>query len=408
MQTKKSTCTDCGPSAVNHFITKTVLIMDWILSPVNGFFMAITNSFFKFLNFLGIKNVGVGFLVLLSKIGITQIRDYYDDKNSDRTKVLWDAALARGIKMYEIRFFGQPTELFWSEYKGKKLLFECLPRPEPTSPAFSWMDNKGIMRKKFAQENLPIAIGDTCFTFKHAKEILKKVDGSVITKPNIGSRSRHTTIHVDTEEKLKKAFKIAKKLSPWVIVEEELRGIVHRVTLIGGKLVAVMRRDPPFVIGDGVSTIHVLVEKENTNPKRHGPYFHQIPFDEFSDQEISRQGLTWNTVPEKNKMIVVRNNIGRSQGGSNSNLTDTVHPENKILFEKIAKFVGDPIIGMDFIIEDVSKSWVDQLPCGAIELNSVPFLDLHHFPLYGEPVDASGRLWDFIYPEVSSTNIAPK
>lgn len=408
MNSEKTVCPDCGPSTINHPLSKAVLIIDWLFSPVNGFFMSITKKASAFLDKLGVRNLGISFFVLLSKIGVTRIVDWYDGQNSDRAKCLWETAKARGIKMYEIRFFGRSPELFWSDYNGKKILFECLPRPLPLSPAFYWMDNKGVMREKFAKAGLPIAIGDVCFSYRHALEVLEKVNGLVITKPNIGSRSRHTTIHIKTPEELKKAFKIAKKLSPWVIVEQELKGIVHRVTLIGGKMVAVMRREPPFVIGDGFSTIKELVLRENQNPKRHGPHFHEIPMDEFANEELARQNLSWQTVPLKDQMVVVRNNIGRSSGGSNTDLTPTVHPENKILFEKIAKFVGDPIIGMDFIIEDVSKPWPAQYPSGAIELNSVPFLDLHHYPLFGDPVDASGALWDIVYPEASSTSKLPR
>ncbi|MDB4939761.1 MAG: Cyanophycin synthase [Candidatus Doudnabacteria bacterium] len=408
MQNQKTTCPDCGPSTVNHFLSKTILIIDWTLSPVNGFFMSITKTIINLLNHLGFRNIGINFFVFLSKVGLAQISEHNQEDNSDRTKCLWEAAEARGIKMYQIRILDKPTELFWSEKNHKKLLFECLPRPLPLSEAFYWMDDKGAMRKKFAEANLPIGIGEICFTYKHALEVLKKVNGSVITKPNVGSRSRHTTIHISNPEMLKKAFKIAKKLSPWVIVEQELKGTVYRVTLIGGELAAVMRRDPPFVIGDGISNLKELVLKENQNPKRHGPHFHEIPIDNFTDEEIARQGLTWNTIPENGKMIIVRNNIGRSSGGSNSDITDKVHPENKKLFEKIAKVVGDPIIGMDFIIEDMNKSWTEQYPCGAIELNSVPFLDLHHFPLYGNAVDASGKLWDFVYRDSSSISMSPK
>ncbi|GAC1571816.1 MAG: hypothetical protein NVS3B9_0680 [Candidatus Doudnabacteria bacterium] len=370
--------------------------------------MSITERFFGFLRLLGIKNLGISFFKVLSKIGVTEIRDWYDDKNSDRAKCLWETAKIRGIKMYEIRFFGQSPELFWSEYRGKKSIFECLPRPLPLSKAFYWMDNKGIMKEKFNQAGLPIALGAVCTTYSQALEVLNKLAAPVITKPNIGSRSRHTTIHITTPEELKKAFNIAKRLSPWVIVEQELKGTVHRVTLIGGKLIAVMRRDAPFVKGDGASTIKELVEKENLNPKRKGPYFHEIPMDEFANEELQRQGLQWSSVLPLDKLVIVRNNIGRSSGGSNTDLTPLVHPENKILFEKIALSVGDPLIGMDFIIEDVTKPWSGQLPCGTIELNSVPFLDLHHFPLYGDPVDASGALWDIVYPEASSVSMSPR
>ncbi len=408
MSESKVICPDCGPSTINHLLSKTVLIIDWIFSPVNGFFMSITKNFLRFLDSIGIKNLGVYFFILLSKIGITQIRSSPDSENSDRARCLWEAAEKRRIKMFEIRFFGKSTELFWCECENKKLLFECLPRPMPLTPAFYWMDNKGVMREKFLAAGLPIARGGVCFRFSKALKILEETKGAVITKPNIGSRSRHTTIHISDPKSLKKAFKIAKKLSPWVIVEQELKGTVHRVTLIGGKLTAVMRRDPPFVIGDGASTIQQLIKIENQNPKRHGPHFHEIPIDEFTNEEIFRQGLTLDSIPLMAEKIIVRNNIGRSSGGSNSDLTPLTHPKNRDLFEKIAKVVGDPVIGMDFIIEDISVPWETQMPCGAIELNSVPFLDLHHFPLYGESVDASGALWDVVFPSSASTKNLPK
>ncbi len=408
MSEQKVLCPDCGPSTINHFLSKTVLIIDWIFSPVNSFFMSITKLAQRFIYFLGIKNLGIYFFIALSKVGITKIVISPDADNSDRAKCLWIAAEERGIKIFEIRFFGKSTELFWCEYQEKKILFECLPRPMPLSQAYFWMDNKGIMRKKFSDAGLPIAVGTVAFRFSKALQLLKEIGAPLITKPNIGSRSRHTTIHISDPQGLKKAFKIAKKLSPWVIVEQELKGTVHRVTLIGGALTAVMRRDPPFVIGDGKSTIAKLIEQENLNPKRQGPHFHQIPIDEFTLDEISRQGLALELVPEKKQKIIIRNNIGRSSGGSNSDLTPNVHPENRELFEKIAKVVGDPLIGMDFIIEDVSISWKSQSPCGAIELNSVPFLDLHHFPLYGDVVDASGALWDVVFPSSASTKNLPK
>jgi cyanophycin synthetase len=306
-------------------------------------------------------------------------------------------------------------ELFVAEYDGKKLLFEALPRPRgPHSKGYYWMDNKAKMRTEFMKAGIPVAFGGVAFTFKGAKKVLDRVkslysealalgkpsgSGFVITKPHIGSRSRHTNIHLLTDQDLMRGFKIAKRLSPFVIVEQELSGMVHRASVLGGRLVAVLRREPPYVIGDGVRNVKELVEEENRNPKRQGPYFHQIPIDEQTEAELARLGLSYTTIPVSGEMVIVRNNIGRSSGGSNSDVTDLVHPDNKVLFERVASVIDDPIIGIDFIIEDISKSWKEQYPCGVIECNSVPFLDLHHFPLRGNVVDTSGALWDIVWPD---------
>jgi hypothetical protein len=46
----------------------------------------------------------------------------------------------------------------------------------------------------------------------------------------------------------------------------------------------------------------------------------------------------------------------------------------------------------------------EQQPCGVIECNSLPFIDLHHFPLYGNVVNAAGALWDSVFPGSNKKN----
>src|SRR6185436_1422998 len=123
-----------------------------------------------------------------------------------------------------------------------------------------WMDDKGLMKKRFMAASIPVAKGGVAFWFSTAKKIWQSVGGPVITKPNFGSRSRHTIIHINSESELRHGFNVAKVLSPWVIVEAELTGSVHRATVIGGKVIGVLRRDPPQVIGDGKHTVRALLE----------------------------------------------------------------------------------------------------------------------------------------------------
>ena len=99
-------------------------------------------------------------------------------------------------------------------------------------------------------------------------------------------------------------------------------------------------------------------------------------------------------MPRFGEKIIVGTKIGRSQGGTNVDVTDEVHLENKKLFLDIAKYLKDPLIGLDFIIEDIKKPWRGQMPCGTIEINTIPFLDLHMYPFSGTPRDLSGMLWD--------------
>jgi cyanophycin synthetase len=295
--------------------------------------------------------------------------------------------------------------IFVAEHNGQRIVFDILPRIGSShSPSVAWMDDKGIMREKFAPQNFPIARGGFAETEREALNLFEKIGGTVIVKPRSGSRSRHTTIHITTREQLIKAFWVAKQLSPWVVVEEELKGYVHRVTLVKGKVVGVMRREPPHVVGDGISTIRTLVEKENLNPARHGPLFHMLHLDEEARAELAHQGLAFESIPPLGKLVPLGQKVGRGSGGSTTDFTQTTHPENIELFEKIGAFMQDPLVGVDFIIEDMTRPHGEQQPCGVIECNSLPFIDLHHFPLYGNVVNAAGALWDSVFPGSNKKN----
>ena len=95
--------------------------------------------------------------------------------------------------------------------------------------------------------------------------------------------------------------------------------------------------------------------------------------------------------------MTLNQKVSRSYGATTSDMTPVTHPENVKLFEKIGRVLGDSLVGIDFIVNDISKPWTEQKRCGVIECNSLPFLDLHHYPFTGTPRDAAGALWDAVF-----------
>jgi cyanophycin synthetase len=194
-------------------------------------------------------------------------------------------------------------------------------------------------------------------------------------------------------------FKKARKLSPLVVIEEELHGGLFRGTLIGGKLVGVVRRDQPSVTGDGLRTVQELFEEENKRSQRAGPIFHKILIDKEANIELERQNVKMSDIIEKGKVVTFSQKTSRGCGGTTTEITDITHPKNIEMLEHVAKFLDDPLIGVDFIIEDITKSWKDQPRSGIIECNSLPFIDLHHYVMFGKPNNVAGKLWDLVLPE---------
>lgn len=395
----KTVCPDCGPTPIPHAIEKWSITTNWIWKPYNLLMDEIWRVSEPLFMKMGGERLGLPVFRIFSLLGIGKIVEEPTEKDSMRLTRLWQEAKRRGIDMKELYVFGRPTELCVARFKGRTRIFTGLPRPDGApSRGLSWMDDKGIMKKKFQAQAIPVAKGGVAFLLSKAKKIWRSVNNTVITKPNQGSRSRHTTIHINSEQDLERGFSIAKILSPWVVVEAELRGPVHRATVIGGSVVGVLRRDPAQVTGDGVHTIAELVESENLNPFRNGEIFHKIELGPEADEELKYQGLSRLSVPRKGQTVVLHQKVGRLSGASNADVTDSTHPENIRIFEKVAQALGDPLVGIDFIISDISKSWREQPDAGVIECNSLPFIDLHHAPMTGKPRNAAGALWDIVLP----------
>jgi D-alanine-D-alanine ligase-like ATP-grasp enzyme len=392
-------CKDCEPAQESHFVAYTSVVLGWVDEP---FFNLMEKLFNNLAEKLADK-ITLPFFNLMVFLGFGRWSDKPDTKDTWRTKCFWDEAKCRGIKMKEFHL-GPIQDGFVAEFKGKKITFDGLPRPGfQESPALKWMDDKGIMKKKFLREGLPVARGGVALTKKGALKIFNKLTKPekkpLITKPNLGSRSRHTTIHINTEKDLLIGFKKAKKLSPLVVIEEELHGSLFRGTLIGGKLVGVVRRDPPAVIGDGIHSLQELLDKENQRPERNGPIFHKIIIDKEANEELARQNIKLEDIPEKNKVVTFSQKTSRGCGGTTTEVTNITHPENVEMLEHVAKFLADPLIGVDFIMEDITQSWKNESHSGIIECNSLPFIDLHHYVLFGTPNNIAGKLWDLVMPE---------
>jgi cyanophycin synthetase len=337
-----------------------------------------------------VNYIGLGLFYALKPLGIVKINTDINKIPYPRAKVLWEEALRRDIRIEEIKPFGKSIDLYRAYPNQKPIYFMSLPRVEKvTLSNLSWVDDKYLLKKKLLEHHLPVAPGGSFTSFKTALQAFHALTKPVIVKPRAGSRGRHTTTFVYTEEDLKKAYKIAKQLCHWVIVEEHLFGDIQRGTVIGGKLVGVLGGSPPRVTGDGKSSIVELIKiKDAARPEKVkeikiNPYFMQ------------RQNLTMETILEKDKTVDLSEKIGVNYGGTSYDCTSETHPDTKAMFEKAGQVLDCSILGFDFIIPDISKSYKEQ-KCGIIECNGAPFIQLHHDPLIGESINAAKYVWDLV------------
>jgi cyanophycin synthetase len=77
----------------------------------------------------------------------------------------------------------------------------------------------------------------------------------VVVKPQDGNQGKGVAVNLTTREQVAGRLRRGRKISDDVLVERYLPGQDSPLLVVGDKLIAAARREPPLVIGDGVHTV---------------------------------------------------------------------------------------------------------------------------------------------------------
>ena len=229
----------------------------------------------------------------------------------------------------------------------------------------------------------------------------------VVVKPLDANHGRGVSLDLKTDDEVRGAFEKAREHSRSVIVENFLTGFDHRMLVIGGELVAVAKRVPGHVIGDGVNTIAGLVALVNSDPRRgigHEKVLTRIELDPQADRLMASRGATKDTVLPLGEVFFLRGTGNLSTGGTAIDLTDVVHPDNRDMAVRAAKAIGLDVCGVDFITADVSQSY-REVGGGICEVNAAPGFRMHVAPTEGKPRDVAGPVIDMLFPKGAASRI---
>ncbi|PIR83963.1 hypothetical protein COU18_00940 [Candidatus Kaiserbacteria bacterium CG10_big_fil_rev_8_21_14_0_10_51_14] len=382
-----STCSYCGNNPVPHRLTKIGTSISAYLRPPRH------DSLLQCFSAKAAQRCLQAVIGLFVLFGIARVTHDSKDALSARGEVLWEEAKRRGIAMHGYRVFGRKTDAYRAKVKGRSILFNGMPRPLISKSGSEWwLDDKATLKKKLIAANIPVSRGGRVDDLSAARSLFNSLEKPLVIKPAVGSRGRHTTTHIYTERELENAYRITKQLSRSCVLEEHLVGSVYRATIIDGQLVGVLGGDPPRIVSDGVSTIAALIERKNAS---RDPRISPVVLGESQLRFLLRLGYTSESILPPGMRIDVSEKIGIGYGGHSAEVTPTTHPETKRILTKAAEVVADPIIGFDFIIPDITKSPHEQR-WGIIECNAVPFINLHHDPIEGTPVNVAKHVWDYV------------
>ena len=96
-------------------------------------------------------------------------------------------------------------------------------------------------------------------------------------------------------------------------------------------------------------------------------------------------------------MVYLRKTANLSTGGTAIDVTDVIHPDNRLMAERAIRAVGLDIGGVDFLTTDITQSYRDT--GGAIcEINAGPGMRMHIAPSEGKGRDVGGAVMDMLFP----------
>ena len=125
--------------------------------------------------------------------------------------------------------------------------------------------DKSLVHRLLAEAGLPVP-GHTEFEAAQpepARALLAASDGPCVVKPVTSDAGSGTTTGIRTAIQLRRAILRASRLDARMLIERQAPGYAHRMLMLDGELLDVVKRYPPQVTGDGRATISRLIGAEN-------------------------------------------------------------------------------------------------------------------------------------------------
>ena len=314
---------------------------------------------------------------------LAELRDLDEDvRLGPSTGSIVDAAVARGIPFSRMTE-GSMVRFGWGS-KQRRIQAAEIDSTSAISEAIA--QDKQLTKKLLAAAGVPVPAGRAVTDADDAWKAALEIGLPVVVKPLDGNQGKGVTVNITTEDQLRKAYEAATQHRDDILVERYMPGNDFRLLVVGDKLVAAARRDPPKVVGDGVSTVAQLVEQVNKDPRRgsgHSTSLTKIRFDDIAKETLANQGFTAESVPLKGQRVNLRNNANLSTGGSATDVTDDVHPDVAARAIAAAHMVGLDICGVDVVSDSILRPLEEQ-GGGMVEVNAAPGLRMHLAPSFGK------------------------
>jgi cyanophycin synthetase len=318
------------------------------------------------------------------------------DRFGPSTGSIVDEAVARDIPFIRLN----KESMVQLGYGKNQVRFRATMTDRTSSIAVDLASNKDETKRMLQEAAIPVAKGLCISSEEQVKEAIDTIKFPLVFKPLNGNHGKGASINVKTEEDAMIAFHHAKKYSHKIIVEKFISGFDFRVLVIDHRFIAAALREPAHVTGDGRSTLQQLIDTENSDPRRgygHENVLTEISIDKETHDQLAKYNYTLQTVLKKDEKCYLKGTANLSTGGTSTDVTDIMHPDNIFICERISRVIGLDICGIDIMATNLSEP-LESTGGVVLEVNAAPGFRMHLAPANGLPRNVAAPVIDMLYP----------
>lgn len=273
---------------------------------------------------------------------------------------------------------------------------------ETTGEAIRSCADKGQTLKLLKRGKVSVPEGRDFTSNTTTEELLKYAEQlgyPLVLKPSTGGGGGGFGVvtNIKSNEEMEKYIIRLKRILPKssIIIERFFVGEDFRVNVFNGKVIGAFHRRAQSLVGDGKHTLEELLKIKNQERKA-SPFLSssKIKMDKKMKVLLAEKGKTPGYVPSKGDRVYLRRNGEFFSQRDAINVMDTLSDRMLGVAEAAANAIpGLSIGGVDMLID------LERDECIVNEVNSLPQISNHIFPIEGKAIDIPRIIMDHYFPE---------
>jgi cyanophycin synthetase len=202
---------------------------------------------------------------------------------------------------------------------------------------------------------------------------IKNISFPVVIKPIYGTFGIDVVTDIESYDELDGYLSQYREKYPDLLLEEQIEGDCYRIFVFNNKILDVIKREKPYITGNGKTKINELINIRNEEQKK----MKLFPTNNVGDLLLKKQGYTKDDVLESGKKIYISNVINMHNGARISRVNlDSIPEKNKKIFLKTNAALEINCSGLDYLSNDISIDY-DKNNSKILEVNGTPDTEIH-------------------------------